>query len=99
MGRFGPPGGRRMQGPSRQKEREREWRGNAATREKTREGAGQQKKRETEKEKERESGERIVSNEGPEPEHEAPAITDRFRRSQPPASHLSAVQPSGHPPS
>lgn len=40
----------------------------------------------------------IVSNEGPE--HEAPAITDRFRRSQPPASHLSAAQPSkGHPPS
>lgn len=38
----------------------------------------------------------IVSNEGPE--HEAPAITDRFRRSPPPTSHLSAAQPSGHPP-
>lgn len=39
------------------------------------------------------SGGRIVRNEGPE--YEGPAITDRFRRSQPPASHLSAAQPSG----
>lgn len=38
----------------------------------------------------------IVSNE--RPGHEAPAITDRFRRSQPPTSHLSAAQPLGHPP-
>lgn len=35
-----------------------------------------------------------MSNEGPG--HEAPAITDRFRRSLPlPTSHLSAVQPFG----
>lgn len=38
----------------------------------------------------------IVSNEGSG--HEAPAITDRFRRSLPPTSHLSATQPLGHPP-
>jgi len=38
----------------------------------------------------------IVSNE--RPGHEAPAITDRFRRSEPPASHLSTAQPLGHPP-
>lgn len=57
-----------------------------------REGEG----REGERRSGRDAG--IVSNEGPE--HEAPAITDRFRRSQPPASHLSAAQPSkGHPPS
>jgi len=38
----------------------------------------------------------IVSNE--RPGHEGPAITDRFRRSQPPTSHLSAAQPLGHSP-